>query len=147
MAYCHWLNQQLGQAAADTIRLPTEWEWQQAAGSGKPDWQYPWGPDWLDGRANTSESTLGRLTAVGLYPEGASRQGAIDLAGTVWEWCLNRFYRPEFARPGGDAGRVLRGGSWNSSPANARVVYRYWRDPANRSGTVGFRVVCACPIH
>jgi len=146
MAYCQWLSQRLGQAAADSIRLPTEWEWQQAAGGGEPGRQYPWGPDWSDGRANTSESNLGRLTAVGLYPEGASRQGAMDLAGTVWEWCLNRFDQPEVTKPGGDAGRALRGGSWSDDPADARVVYRFRYNPPDRYNTVGFRVVCACPI-
>lgn len=36
--------------------------------------------------------------------------------------------------------RVLRGGSWNNTPANARVANRDNWDPANRNNNVGFRL-------
>jgi len=147
MAYCQWLTHRLGQAAADGIRLPTEWEWQQAAGGGEPGRQYPWDRDWSDRRANSSESNLGRLTAVGLYPEGASRQGAMDLAGNVWEWCLNCYDRPEVTDRGGDASRVVRGGSWDYDQSFARAAYRNRLHPRYRGSNIGFRLVCASPIH
>jgi len=62
MAFCCWLSARLGYE----IRLPTEWEWQQAATGGNPANVYPWGPDWDDGRVNTYESGLQRSTAVGM---------------------------------------------------------------------------------
>ena len=142
IAYCQWLSARLGRE----VRLPTEWEWQQAATSGHPDWQYPWGRDWADPRANTNASDLGRLTAVGLYPAGASSQGVMDLAGNAWDWCLNQYERIANTGPGGNAGRSLRGGSWLGPPASARAVNRYWSDPGDRGFSVGFRLVCACPI-
>jgi hypothetical protein len=108
MAYCEWLSAALGFA----VRLPTEWEWQQAATGGDPRNEFPWG-EWQEGRANTFESELGRTTAVGLYPQGASAQGVLDLAGNTWEWCLNKFDTPSDVSAGGDARRVVRGGSWN----------------------------------
>ncbi|WP_366929681.1 SUMF1/EgtB/PvdO family nonheme iron enzyme [uncultured Thiodictyon sp.] len=40
----------------------------------------------------------------------------------------------------------MRGGSWNNNPANARAVNRNWNNPDNRNNSVGFRLVCVCPI-
>ena len=72
-----------------------------ASGSGSrpppaaiPTCEYPWGPDWVEGRANTYEGRLSRTTAVGMYPDGATAQGVLDLAGNVWEWCLNKYEDP-----------------------------------------------------
>jgi len=120
MAFCQWLNRRLDPAAGVAVRLPTEWEWQQAATSGQPGWQHPWGPEWSDGLANTLESDLGRLTAVGLYPAVVASQGAMDLVGNVWEWCLNHYDRPEDTSPGGEESRVVRGGSWFNNRSSAR---------------------------
>jgi len=36
-----------------------------------------------------------RTTAVGLFPQGNSLQQVSDLAGNVWEWCLQRVPRRE----------------------------------------------------
>ena len=89
MYFCHWLGIRLGTEG----RLPTELEWQLAATGGDPERVYPWGRVWAPAqepwRANTIESDLNHSTAVGLYPAGASPVGAEDMAGTIWEWCLN----------------------------------------------------------
>ncbi|MCP3997533.1 MAG: DEAD/DEAH box helicase family protein, partial [bacterium] len=51
-------------------------------------------PDW-DGepaepeRLNFSTSGIGHPTPVGIYPRGAGPAGHLDLAGNVWEWCLD----------------------------------------------------------
>ncbi|MDR4496262.1 MAG: SUMF1/EgtB/PvdO family nonheme iron enzyme [Nitrospirales bacterium] len=57
------------------IRLPTEWEWQQAATGGDPTHRYPWPRGWDGTRCNSTESRLNRTTPVGIYPNGATQQG------------------------------------------------------------------------
>ncbi len=138
VAFCQWLSNRLGYE----LRLPTEWEWQQAATGGKPHNQYPWGPDWDESLANTYESNLGRILAVGLYPSGKSEQNVMDLSGNVWEWCLNQYDQPKQTAAGGEARRVLRGGSWDVNQVSARCAYRDFFDPVFRSPSIGFRLVC-----
>ena len=138
VAFCQWLSDRLGCA----VRLPTEWEWQQAATGADPQNQYPWGPDWDESLANTYESNLGRMLAVGLYPSGKSKQNVMDLSGNVWEWCLNQYDQPKQTKVGGEARRVLRGGSWNNHQDNARCAVRDYSFPGGRSHGLGFRVVC-----
>ncbi len=145
--FCHWLSAHL----KCKVRLPTEYEWQQAATGGDPERTYPWAPDWDPAkepwRANTHESELGRSTAVGMYPAGASRGGIWDMAGTLWEWCQNAFDAPDdVAFPASpEDRRVLRNGSWYRSQDLARASYRNWNGPGNRSDIIGFRVVCSSP--
>ncbi len=147
VAFCRWISRRLG----TEVRLPDEWEWQRAA-LGDSGGVYPWGgrdwdPEQEPHRANTFESRLGQATAVGMYPAGASPQGALDMAGTVWEWCLNKFDTPEVGESGDDDFdlRVLRGGSWDDDRDVARSADRIRYDPDDRDDNVGFRVVCSSP--
>ncbi len=142
VAYCRWLSEKLG----FEVRLPTEWEWQQSATGGDGTKEYPWGREWDSDLPNTYESELNRSTAVGLYPEGASPVGALDMCGNVFEWCLNEYDNPSQTTLAGDARRVVRGGSWLNSRVAARAACRSWGVPFNRSYDVGFRVVCSSPI-
>jgi tRNA A-37 threonylcarbamoyl transferase component Bud32 len=142
VAFCRWLSTMLGYE----VRLPTEWEWQQAATGGNPANDYPWGPEWDGNRANTYESELNRSTAVGMYPRGASPVGALDMSGNVWEWCLNEYNNPRNVDPAGDARRVVRGGAWGSNQTSARAAYRGSNAPDYCSYYIGFRLACSSPI-
>jgi formylglycine-generating enzyme required for sulfatase activity len=141
-AFCRWLSARLG----IEVRLPDEWEWQWAAQSAQEAFAYPWGPDWREGLANTSESEIRRTTAVGMYPQGDSLQRVSDLAGNVWEWCRNQYEDPRRSEPGGEESRVLRGGSWSYRRVYARADYRNYNHPDYRYYYVGFRVVYSSPI-
>ena len=74
VAFCRWLSGHLG----FEVRLPNDSEWQQAATGGNTSYAYAWGAQWDGTRANTWESRLGRTSAIGMYPHGASVQGVLD---------------------------------------------------------------------
>lgn len=130
------------------IRLPTEWEWQWAAQNGGEGREFPWGR-WDDQpRANTTEAGINdRSTAVGMYPGGAAACGALDMAGNLWEWCLNKYDKPvDSLIDDRGASRVLRGGSFLDYRHGARSLSRNYHYPSDRRDGYGFRVVVALPI-
>ena len=141
IAYCRWLSVRLEYE----VRLPTEWEWQQAATGGHAENEYPWGADWSSACVNTFESHLGHTTAVGLYPQGASPLGVLDMSGNVEEWCLNEYRVPQHVGYSGNALRVVRCGSWGDTGLYARARSRLGFDPASRYNGLGLRVVRSSP--
>ncbi len=106
MAYCAWLTSEwrtAGRIGTDEIvRLPTEPEWEVAA-RGSRGWHYPWGEEWAAGHANGEETGFNGVCSVGLFPEGASPFGCMDMAGQVWEWTTTLWGKdmrtPSFAVP------------------------------------------------
>jgi hypothetical protein len=134
--FCRWLSSRYG----FEIRLPTEWEWQLAATGGAVDRDYPWGSECNLERANSFESRLRQVTAVGMYPDGASAIGAMDMAGNVWEWCSNTYDTLQLDVSSTDR-VVIRGGSWRNNLTVARTWYRNHVDPTRGQDCVGFRVV------
>jgi len=131
-----WLTAHLG-LEGEVVRLPTEWEWQWVAQVGAAGLRFPWGSDWLDFGGNSRESGIGRTTAVGLLPAGRVKEKEVfDMAGNVWEWCLNQEGDPS-RRENGES-RVLRGGAWSGIPDDCRAAYR--------SVDFGFRVCRGSPV-
>ena len=146
VAFCRWLSQRAG----SKIRLLTEWEWQQAATGGDPNSEYQWLGEWEADRCNSEESRLNRTTAVGLYLHGATKQGVMDMAGNVWEWCLNTYEQPEAPESlridGSDELRVVRGSSWNDEPMFLHVSTRLGHVAGTRlSNGLGFRLAQDIP--
>lgn len=108
-AFCRWLSDKTGRS----YRLPTEAEWEYAAG-GPRHTQYSWGVENPQGArgGNIADATFGRaypdwkypvlvdyddghaITApVGSYaPNGF---GLFDMTGNVWEW-VGDFYSPQY---------------------------------------------------
>ncbi|MBN8592400.1 MAG: SUMF1/EgtB/PvdO family nonheme iron enzyme [Anaerolineae bacterium] len=145
IAFCRWLTARTALPAGQVIRLPSEWEWQQAATGGQTNFTYPWGEFGDLNRMNTAASQLDEVTAVGMYPAGSSMVGALDLCGNLAEWCLNG---PEDTLPNlsHDTRRIVRGGSYADLPIAATTTYRDWQDARQRSSTIGFRPVLAAPL-
>lgn len=135
IAFCRWLSEKYGY----TIRLPREYEWEKAA-RGRRGLVYPWGNSYERGYANCDDarvfpdySGLDEPVAVGLYPQGASDYGVMDLSGNAWEWCMNKFEFPEDVEvdKSGDY-RSIRGGCWSRTPVMAAGNYRYGNLPEDR---------------
>ncbi len=156
-AFCKWLGEQgaNGKGQNARVRLPTEAEWEFAA-RGKEGRKFPWGDDApKPEHANFDQTQINRPTAVGGYAKGATPEGLFDLAGNVWEWCLDFYDEKYYAacKKKGVVknplctqeswGRVLRGGAYYSDATGLRGSRRLRDVPVHWVDFYGFRV-CAC---
>jgi formylglycine-generating enzyme required for sulfatase activity len=133
-----------GQGVRAEIRLPHEYEWEVTArGADGRSFSYP--GDFDSTRANTRETDIGQTSAVGIFPDGVSPCGGLDMTGNVWEWCINTYGEADKDDLGGTERRALRGGSWFAYQAFARAAYRRLNLPSLRGSLIGFRVVCVVP--
>jgi formylglycine-generating enzyme required for sulfatase activity/energy-coupling factor transporter ATP-binding protein EcfA2 len=149
LSFCRWLSE----ATDRPITLPSEAEWEKAARGADDARAYPWGETFDAARCNVDESGFGGTTPVGIFLDGASPYGCLDMAGNVWEWTRSRYeaypYRPDDDRetpePKDDDWMVVRGGSWYGRRGRARCAYRGGLRPDRRGGGLGFRVVLRPP--
>lgn len=151
--YCNWLSQKHGLELCydeqkikflldkNGFRLPTEQEWEKAAG-----WDafenkariYPWGDEFRADYCNNSvEKKSGDTSDVRKYNDGRSFYGCYDMAGNVWEWTASWWDSSK-------GSTVVRGGSWyHDNTGNFRCPYRSSFNPDVRDDYVGFRLVCS----
>ncbi len=142
-AYCEWLSGKTGLK----FKLPTEAQWEKAA-RGTDSRKYPWGNREPDNKLGNFDFVIGRTVPVGLYPEGISPYGLFDMAGNVWEWCIDwhdsSYYKnsPLKNTQGPNIGsyRVVRGGSLADGVRNLRCADRGYVAPTHRYSDVGFRL-------
>jgi formylglycine-generating enzyme required for sulfatase activity len=148
-AFCAWLSR----AAKVEVKLPSEAQWEYAA-RGTDRRVYPWGNEPPNpSLACFTDSGVDALPPVGSYPEGRGPFGALDQAGTVWEWCEDvwnkKIYSTRVAgavldpvtTTGDPISRVLRGGSWYNGDMALAAATRVTLKANYRDGSVGLRVV------
>ncbi len=130
-AYCKWLSEVTGKI----ITLPTEAQWEKAARVDKDKREYPWGDQWQAGCCNSKDLGVETTTPVGIFPEGASPYGCLDLVGNVCKWCNDWYAEQEYVRSAGSVVqnpvgpkkgdyRILRGGSFYQDASRVRCAYR-----------------------
>ena len=161
-AYAQWLADQTGQR----YRLPSEAEFEYMLRAGNAG-TYPWGDGAPSPRRGNftgalDQSPSGRRwrNAFAGYGDGAwgpapvatytpNAFGLFDVDGNVTEWvgdCWHSSYRrapvtgKAWVNPGCRE-RVVRGGSWASSPEQTRSAWRLGSDADTTNARVGFRVV------
>lgn len=158
LAFCKWLSKKTGRE----FNLPTEAQWEYAcrAGTATPmsfgqtdadhslyanladatstkvwHWVHPGGSKFND-KAFAS-------TNVGNYQPNP--WGLHDMHGNVAEWTCSPYVRYPLRNnveiKASDK-VVVRGGSWNDRPENARSSFRKMYRPHERVYDVGFRVIC-----
>ncbi|QOY63616.1 formylglycine-generating enzyme family protein [Lysobacter sp. H21R4] len=161
-AYAEWLADQTGHR----YRLPSEAEFEYMLRAGNPG-PFPWGEGapppgsgnytgaldaspsgrhWRNAFAGYGDGAWGPAPAASYAPNG---YGLFDVAGNVSEWvgdCWHGSYRraPTTGKAWVNPGcreRVVRGGSWASSPEQTRSSWRLASDANTTNARVGFRVV------
>ncbi len=157
--FCQWLSGK----ERRRYRLPREAEWEYAA-KGTDGRKYPWGN--YEGRGDLAnfadrntvfawsnreiDDGFAESSPVGSFPIGVSPFGLEDIAGNVWEWCLDYYeaYRgvPKTNPRGPSNGtkRIYRGGSWKSRFSSLRTTARGSNLPSYSCNDLGFRIVCEC---
>jgi formylglycine-generating enzyme required for sulfatase activity len=159
--FCHRLSKRTGRS----YTLPSEAQWEYACRAGTTT-PFHFGDTISPELANYDDNYAyadgpkgiycEQTTPVGMFP--ANAWGLHDMHGNVWEWCLDEWHEGYEGAPTdgrawvdgteGDKSketkktRLLRGGSWDSSPRGCRSAYRYHFRPDDAFDYVGFRVVC-----
>lgn len=143
VAFCDWLSQR----ESKHYRLPSEAEWEYASRAGSANrWSVP-----------SADEPIGSYTWYGpnsnsrLHPVRQKRPNGFqlyDMQGNVWEWCADWFAPGYYASspqenpigPTTGAGRIFRGGGFDSGTTVACNSFRNWTPSTARRNSIGFRV-------
>ena len=139
--FCAWASEVSG----IMLTLPSEAQWEKAA-RGVDGREFPWGVAFDTSKLWCSKvkyGDAGGTSRVGRFPSGASPYCCLDMAGNVWEWCLDwyadDFYGSRLAEGddpvnvgyGKRKFRVLRGGSaFGDDVRDFRCAHRGGGDPS-----------------
>jgi formylglycine-generating enzyme len=113
--------------------IPSEDEWYKAAyhkndGVTGNYWDYPTSSDSIDTSMANYGGSVNNATDVGTYAF-PSPYGTFDQGGNVWEWNETAVTAIH---------RGMRGGDWYLSSEYLLASYRYYWDPAEEDGSLGF---------
>jgi formylglycine-generating enzyme required for sulfatase activity len=124
-------------------RLPTEQEWEKAAGwdpALQKLWTYGYQQDIIDctwcnyNHCYSGSLTVGSFNGTGGKNNAKSYYGCYDMSGNHWEW-TNDWSE---LHPGN---RVIRGGTWVDIADFCKVSTSWYNTPSDHDYDVGFRLV------
>lgn len=136
-----------GALIGETVRLPTEGEWEYACRAGSTT-EYFWGDD----PRNAVEHAWFELNSLdSTHPVGTKKPnqwGLHDMAGNVWEWCAD-LWRADYSAGALEPQRsstemrrrVIRGGAWDMDVFRCRSAYRSCEGESISSKKIGFRIL------
>ena len=129
--FCRWLRKKTGHYYS----LPQSLEWERAA-RGDDGRLYPWGNDAPESKyAYFDKQDTGTTSQVNLRTAGVSPYGCYDMAGNVWEWCIDSFDDENDPH-------ILRGGSWQNPAEHLDCgVKTISSPPEKRRPYMGFRLL------
>jgi len=143
VAYCNWLSKKTG----ETYRLPTETEWEYAAGGGNKSRGYKYaGSNNIDEVAEYEGNNFTKTKPVG--GKKPNELGLYDMSGNVDEWCSDWYDSDYYSNspssnpkgPSSGSYHVYRGGSWASPADDCRVKCRSDWGSFDSECFIGFRV-------
>jgi len=155
--------------------LPSEAQWEFAARAGNGDTKWGDGSPMSNTPKDPSMDLLGRYernggrvqngnnynnpdagcgaangtAIVGTYNKNS--WGLYDMAGNVWEWCLDKYQENITTLNGvvntaSGSERVVRGGSWAHRAGQCRPAFRNKNSDTTRNNYYGFRVLCTAGL-
>lgn len=141
-----WLRKETGRK----FRLPSEAEWEYAAGANTTT-AYYWGDEFDSERVNVYGTTSGRDQWVYTAPVGSfppNPFGLYDMGANVWErvadcWNMTYVGAPADSKPwmkGDCDNHPIRGGGWNNVKRPIRTTGRALNPASIPSVAVGFRL-------
>jgi len=156
--YVSWYGASLF-AESQGKRLPTEAEWEKAAGAASSSKTFLFGyrenaVDWKKENCENSGDPFEKglypwTTPVGFY-SSSSPFGVYDMSGNVWEWCSDYFEYAYYSRkmpggwknpkgPGSGTLKSIRGGAWNTEFPFTTTYFRLGVAPNSTLVNLGFR--------
>ena len=149
------------------LSLPSEAQWECGARGGTSTaWWTGQERESLRGKVNLADQTAKKAgahwSAINDWPDledgsvahcavgqySANSFGLHEVAGNVWEWCLDGFDQGFYGKKSGkdprspwsgSSSRVIRGGSFNDAASNARSANRSRHPPGFRDSNLGLR--------